>query len=107
VSGRVSWQPKVAGETVIRYADFTDELAAGEVVDSGSCELTVWSGNDPAPPTPVLTVIENTAGINAVLEVQVAGGVTGTIYSVLCIANTSMGRPVYKGAYLAIVPLTP
>jgi len=107
VSGRVEWRPKIAGETVLRYADFTDELAAGETVSSGTCVLTVWSGDDPSPPEATATVIENTAGLDAVLEVQIPGGVTGTIYSALCSATTSASRVYQKGAYLAIVPQTP
>jgi len=107
VSGRVEWRPKLAGETVLRYADFTDELAAGETVASGTCVLTVWSGDDPSPPVTTVTVIENTAGLDAVLQVQIPGGVTGTIYSALCSATTSAGRVYQKGAYLAVVPQTP
>ena len=107
MSGRVEWRPKLSGETVLRYADFTDELAAGETITGGICGLSVWSGNDPSPPVTTVTVIENTAGLDAVLEVQIPGGVTGTIYSALCSATTSAGRVYQKGAYLAIVPQTP
>lgn len=107
MSGRVEWQPKLAGETVQRYADFTDQLAAGESVDNASCALTVWSGDDSAPPTVIVAVLANTAGILAVVSCQIPAGVLGTVYQALITAVTSAGNTYQKGAYLAVVPNVP
>src|SRR5215469_9764556 len=101
MSGRIEWQPKLAGETVLRYADFTDELAAGDSLSGGSCVLTVWSGNDPAPPATAVTLMQNAAGLEAVMQVKIAGGVLGTVYQALCSGNTAAGLNYQKAAYLA------
>lgn len=107
MSGRVEWRPKLAGETVLRYADFTDELAAGETVSGATCALTVWSGDDSSPPTVTTTVINNTAGIAAVAQCSVPAGVLGTIYQALVTATTSLSNVYQKAAYLAVVPNVP
>lgn len=109
MSGRVEWQAVSYGEQVLRYADFTDELASGETVASATATCTVWSGNDADPSAAVgaSTIINNATGLAAVAQIEVVGGVLGTIYQVVVQATTSAGRKPAKTAYLAIVPDAP
>jgi hypothetical protein len=104
MSGQVMWEPKLQGETVLRYADFTDELASGESVTGYSASVSVWSGNDPSPSQIVKSVSlqNNTAGIAAVVAVSLQAGVLGTIYSLLIIATTSLANTIQKSATLAV-----
>lgn len=106
MSGRVEWSPKTADETVYRYADFTDELAPGEAIPGAACLATVWSGNDPTPQNIVgaSVAIVNTAGILAVAQITISGGVVGTIYQCEMIAITNFGNHITKTAALAIKP---
>lgn len=106
MSGVVEWAPKTAGETVTRYADFTDELGPGESTLGPNCLATVWSGNDPSPQNIVGTtsVIANTAGILAVGVIVLQGGVVGTIYQCVMTAITNLGNHITKTAALAIKP---
>lgn len=105
MSGQVQWSPKTPTEVIVRFADFTDELTPGEVVNSAGTVFTVWSGNDPGPTiSSITTVINNTAGFAAVAQVVISAGVLGTIYQCLITAPTSGGRVLTKTAALAIKP---
>jgi hypothetical protein len=104
-AGRVEWTAKVVGETVFRYIDFTDRLAAGEEVINLAVEVSVWSGNDPSPAIiSGVNLLDNTAGIPAVAQLTVTGGVLGTIYEVLVTAATNLANSISKAAAIAIVP---
>lgn len=101
----VQWDAKTPTEVVFRFADFTDELTAGEVVNSAATVATVWSGNDAAPNIlGVTTVVNNTAGIAAVAKVVIQNGVLGTIYQCVITAPTSLGQTLTKTAVIAIKP---
>lgn len=106
MSGRVEWSPKLASETVIRYADFTDELAVGETIPGGACLATVWSGNDPTPQNIVGTTgtVANAAGVACIVTVQILGGVVGTLYQCVIIAISNLGNHITKTAVIAIKP---
>lgn len=110
MSGRVEWQPVTVGEVVVRYADFTDQLASGESVESAAATVTVWSGDDPSPQTtvaPTIVLQENSAGVTAIAAVTINGGVLGTIYAVFIQAVTSAENKPIKAAYLAIISGVP
>lgn len=101
----VQWDAKTPTEVVFRFADFTDELTAGETVNAAVTVATVWSGNDNAPAIINATaVIANTAGINAVAKVTIQAGVLGTIYQCVVTATTSLGQTLTKTAAIAIKP---
>lgn len=106
MSGTVEWQPKTVSEVISRYADFTDELANNEIVTSAGAAVTVYSGNDLAPNNIILslTIIANTAGVNAVIQVNLQNGVLGTLYQCVVTANTNQSRSITKSAVLAIKP---
>lgn len=105
MSGRVEWTPKTSTEVIIRYADFTDELAVNETVTSATCVATVYSGNDPSPAIVQSTaVINNAAGIAAIAVVTLTGGILGTLYQCLVTGITTAGRTITKSAILAIKP---
>jgi hypothetical protein len=113
VSGKLDWKPITPGEKVLRYADFTDELATGESLTSVAVSTTVWSGNDPAaqggdadlPSLNIsITIMNNYAGVAAVAAAQVTGGILGTIYQVVLTGTTNNGHLITKTAALAIKP---
>lgn len=106
MSGVVSWQPMVLGEKIVRYADFADELAAGESLTGPPVvTATVWSGNDPGPGiVNSAGILTNTAGIPAVVAVTLTNGVLGTIYQCVVSCTTSAGRTIIKTATLVIKP---
>lgn len=105
MSGYVQWDAKTQTEIVFRYADFTDELAPGEVLNTAAAAATVWSGNDPSPAIiGVVTVINNAAGIAAVAKVVVQAGVLGTIYQCVITGTTSGGQTITKTASMAVKP---
>lgn len=105
MSGTVQWSPKTAFEIVPRYADFTDELAVGEFCASVVSVATAWSGNDPTPAIiGTSTIINNTAGIAAVVQVNVQNGVLGTIYQVVMTCLTNQSHTITKSAVIAIIP---
>lgn len=106
MSGKLDWKPKTAGETVVRYADFTDELATGEFVQVVSITPTVYSGNDPNPAAIVggSNTLTNYAGVAAVAAVVLTAGVLGTIYQVVVTASTNLARMITKTAAFAIKP---
>jgi hypothetical protein len=106
MSNVVEWQPKTAGETVVRYADFTDELASSELISSAGAAVTVWSGNDLFPNNIILslTIIANSAGINAIVQVNLQAGVLGTLYQCVITGNTNQSNHITKTAVLAIKP---
>jgi hypothetical protein len=105
MSGLLEWTPKTASETIIRYADFTDELAFAELLNSAGCVATVWSGNDPVPTlTTSVALANNSAGVSAVAVVTLAGGVLGTIYQCVVTGVTNLNRVITKSAALAIRP---
>ena len=106
MSGKVNWLPKTVGETVVRYADFTDELATGEQVNVVAMTSTVYSGNDPTPQTIIggQNTLNNYAGVPAVVAVTLAAGVLGTIYQVVVTSTTNLARVITKTAALAIKP---
>lgn len=106
MSGTVEWLPKTATEEVVRYADFADELAAGETVTTfNATAVTVYSGNDPGVTLTVApNVVDNAAGLPTVLSCLVSAGVLGAIYQVVLSANTSAGRIITKTALVAVKP---
>jgi hypothetical protein len=107
MSGVVSWDPKTVAEIVVRYADFTDELATGEALAGAIVTTaTVWSGNDPNPQNIVTltAVLSNYAGVNAVAAVTLSAGVLGTVYQCVVTSQTSAGRNLTKTASFAIKP---
>jgi hypothetical protein len=106
MSGKLDWKPKTVGETVVRYADFTDELATGVSVNTVAMTSTVYSGNDPAPQGIIggQNTLNNYAGVPAVVAVVLAAGVLGTIYQVVVAATTNLARIITKTAALAIKP---
>lgn len=105
MSGQVQWSPKLPFETIVRYADFADELAAGESITLATTIVQVWSGNDPSPAIILgTTVVANSAGINTVAAVNLQLGVLGTIYQCSITGQTSLGRVIIKSAAIAIRP---
>lgn len=105
MSNAVQWAAKTPTEVVFRFADFTDELTAGETVTAANTNATVWSGNDLTPAIlGATTVVNNTAGIAAVAKVVVQAGVLGTIYQCVVTATTSAGQVLTKTAVIAIKP---
>jgi hypothetical protein len=106
MSGKLDWKPKTIGETVVRYADCTDELATGESVNVVTMTSTVYSGND-LNPQAIITgqnILNNYAGVPAVVAVVLSAGVLGTIYQVVVTATTNLARVITKTAALAIKP---
>jgi hypothetical protein len=105
MSGVLQWQPKTTTESLYRYADFADELAPGETLESATTSATVLSGNDPAPAIIAsTTVINNQGGVATVAQVKVQAGVLGTLYQVIVSGVTSLGNVITKTASLLIKP---
>lgn len=101
---RAEWQPKLTGETVPRYMDFSGQLAPGDsLTGSPTATATVWSGNDSDPSDLIQSSV--TSGNQAVITLT--GGESGTIYEVVVSVATTDGYTLEQAAYLAVVPNVP
>ena len=91
--------PKLAGETLTETFDFTSDLAAGETLSTTAVTAAVYSGTDASP----ALIISGSATISGpVVSQNIAGGVAGVLYQLVCTAVTSLGQTLLQQAYLAV-----
>ena len=84
--------------------DFISDLDVGETIGAGVCNVSVYSGSDSEP----MSILDGPASVSGTKVIQpFAAGVLGTIYTVVCYANTSSGQTLILSGYLAIVPDVP
>ena len=98
---RVDLLPKLVSETVLRSADFGDDLASGETITSQSVTVTVYSGTD-ASPSSLLSGSASVVG--SVVSQVFTAGTLGVIYQALFTAGTSASRTLKRAGYLAVIP---
>jgi hypothetical protein len=98
---RIVLPPKLLGASQNVTFDFTSSLAVGETITSQSVTASVFSGTDPSPSS-ILSGVATSAG--SVVTQLVTGGVAGTVYELLCTANTSASQTLQLSAYLAVIP---
>ena len=92
--------PKLVGSTVTVAFNFTSDLAIGETISSATCTCKVYSGTDASPG---VLISGGATASGAVVSQNIAGGVLGVLYELLCTITTSLGQTLLKSGYLAVV----
>lgn len=96
---KVTFPKKRAGELRACPFDFTSSLSAAVTLVSATCTASVYSGND-ASPSALLSGSPTVSG-NVATQLT-TGGVSGTIYSLLCKGTLSDGQQLDIQGFLAI-----
>lgn len=104
MSSRLTFPPKLAGETISLPFDFTAKLASGETISTQAVVAAVYSGVD-ASPASLISGLATSSG--STVSQNITGGVLGTIYYVTCTITTSLGLTKQMTGYLAIQSLVP
>ena len=100
---RVRFKSKRIGETVFLKPsfDFISALAPTETLLTAVVVATVYSGVDPNPSA----IISGSAAISGTQVTQlVTGGVSGTIYGLVCTVTTSLGQTLNSAGFFSVDP---
>jgi hypothetical protein len=93
------FSPCGAAEVVSLAMDFSPRLATGEVLVTSSCVIEVYSGSDGSPQSHLLagpTILGSKVGI------LFGAGVSGTVYRITIIVNTTGNQTLECYALLPI-----
>jgi hypothetical protein len=97
---RVTFPPKLVGETVNLTFDFISRLGSSETISTQSTTCTVYSGVDASPSS----VISGAASASGTVVTQgITGGVAGVIYSLKCTITTSLTQTLSMTGMLAVL----
>lgn len=100
---RVTFEGKLAGETVTETFDFASRLAASETISTALVTSTVYSGTDASPSA----IISGLAAISGTKVTQkITAGTLGVVYKLLCTITTSLGQTLQLSGFLAVIPDT-
>lgn len=98
---RAVQNPKLQGDTVNYFFDFTSRLAVSETILTATCSASVYTGVDASPSA----IISGTATIaGGVVAQAITAGVAGVIYEVKCVVTTSAGQTANISSYIAVIP---
>jgi hypothetical protein len=98
---RVTFQPKLAGETSLITFDFISRLGTTEAISTKTITISVWSGNEV---TPSLATSGTASVVNSTQVKQlITGGLVGTIYEINCTILTSLSQTLTLVGYLAVI----
>lgn len=98
---RVSFQPKLAGETTTLTFDFAARLGVSETISTQVTTCAVYSGTD-ANPSAVISGAASASG--TVVSQNVTGGVVGVMYQLVCTITTSLGQTLQMSGFFTVVP---
>lgn len=98
---RVTFLPKLLGETVTETFDFTSRLAAAETISTQVTTATVYSGTD-ASPSSIISGSASSSGQK--VTQKITGGTLGVTYLLLCTITTSASQTLELSAFLTIIP---
>lgn len=106
--GRITFDPKKAGETIQLSFDFSSAFEdITSTINAASVTATVWSGTDAAPQDIIsgaATIVTPVTSLPARKVLQtIIDGVPGVIYVVSCEATTASGLTAIQSGYLAIL----
>lgn len=77
-----------------------DQLLFGETMSGATVAASVYTGTDPTP----MAIIDGAAVIvGTKVRQKIIGGVDGVVYTLICVANTTLSHVYSKSASLAIV----
>jgi hypothetical protein len=100
MDSRDIFQTKPPTDTKFIAFDFTGNLSIGETIDTQECSAEVFSGTDANPGA----IVSGSASANGAIVRQLfTAGVVGTVYTILCTIETSLGQTLTQAGYLAIV----
>lgn len=78
---------------------FTDQLALGETISSGTTTAAVYSGTDSSPSS----LISGSGTVSGGQVTQtLTGGTVGVTYLITCTAATSLSRTIKQDGYLTV-----
>ena len=98
---RVTFQGKLANETIILTFDFTSRLTAAETISTQSVAATVYSGTDASPSS----LISGSASASGQKVTQkITAGTLGVTYLLVCTITTSLGQTLQLSGYIAVIP---
>lgn len=93
--------PKLLGETVWEYFDFTSKLASGDSIVSAVVTCTTYSGVDPDATALLLGSPINVGGrIKQLLTL----GLVGVVYQLQCQVTTTLGQTPDLVSYYVVLP---
>lgn len=96
----VVFEPKAPGESKRLSFDFLSQLAVGETISSAVVTSALYSGDDDDPED-MISGADSTSG--SIVSQLVIGGVAGCIYTLTCVATTSLSQVLSMSGYLAVV----
>jgi len=98
---RVTFDAKLAGETIIETFDFTSRLGLSETISTAVTTATTYSGTDATPSA----LISGSATISGKTVTQkITAGTLGVVYLLKCEITTSLSQTLDLMAFLPVIP---
>ena len=98
-AGRTTFKTKLPGSIETVQFDFVSVMPENAVIASQSVTISVYSGTDSRPSNMILG---HATVDGSIVKQTICGGLDGVVYTIKCIATTSLGNIMNMTAYLAI-----
>lgn len=101
MTGRVTFQGKLQGETISVKFDFSSQLASGETISTQVVVATVYSGTDASPSA----IVSGSASASGnVVSQAITAGTVGVVYELRCTITTSASQTLQLTGYFPLLP---